>query len=199
MIPMPYRLAFLSALLFLCLTPGCAKKEQRYYWQRSPEAEFKSIRTYVVERNLESFFDQREQALGVNLRQEIESEIDKQMQAKGLTRAEAGRQADVVARFYGGLEETAMIDDTRPPPREVGRTPTPSMETRWVPVNAMRASERPADRREGRIVVEILNPRTGMGLWRGTAEDAIPKQAGADVAAKVREAVAGVMAQFPPP
>ena len=75
----------------------------------------------------------------MNLRQAIESELDKQMQAKGLTRAEAGRQADVVARFYGGLEETAMIDDTRPPPRETGRTPTPSLETRWVPVNPVRA------------------------------------------------------------
>src|SRR5215204_4641625 len=107
---MPHRLACLSALFFLCLAPGCAsKKEQQFYWQKSPEAEFKSIRTYAVERNLEPFFDQQEKASGVNLRQEIESEIDKQMQAKGLTRAEPGRQADVVVRFYGGLEETAMI------------------------------------------------------------------------------------------
>ena len=51
---------------------------------------------------------------------------------------------------------------------------------------------------EGNSAGEIINPRTGKGLWRGTAEQAIPQQAGGDWATPLRQAVAGVMKEFPP-
>jgi len=191
---MPYRLACAAAFLLLCVTLGCAKKDERFFWQKNPEADFKSIRTYAVERNLEPFFDAREQTLGANVRQEIDSEIHSQMTAKGFGRSEAGRQADVVVRFYGGLEETGYAEQSRMPVREMGRAPEPPAETRYVPIGARPS----ADRREGRLVIEILNPRTGKGLWRGTVEQAIPQQAGGDWATPLRQAVAGVMKEFPP-
>ena len=195
--PMPYRFACVAVFLLLTVSLGCTKKDERFFWQKNPEADFKSIRTYVVERNLEPFFDARERALGqgANVRQEIESEIHQQMTAKGFSRAEPGRQADVVVRFYGGPEETAYVEQSRAPIREMGRAPEPPMETRYLPMGGRPSSQR----REGRLVIEIINPRTGKGLWRGTVEQAIPQQAGGDWATPLRQAVAGVMKEFPPP
>jgi hypothetical protein len=194
---MPHRLAC-AALLLFSFSFACSKTDDRFYWQRSPEADFKSIRTYAVEKNLEPFFDARERTLGVDLRKEVESEIHTQMAAKGFARAEAGRQADVVVRFYGGPEETAVVEQSGPRVRETGRVPAASTDTRYVPYSGSFSIDKPAARREGRLVIEILNPRTGKGLWRGTVEQAIPQQAGGDWATPLRQAVSGVLKEFPP-
>jgi hypothetical protein len=196
---MPHRLVCTALLfLFLSLSFACSKTGDRFYWQRSPEADFKSIRTYAVEKNLEPFFDARERMLAVDLRKEIESEIHTQMAAKGFARAEAGRQADVVVRFYGGPEQTAFVEQVTPRARESGRVPAPSTDTRYVPHSAGGSMKRLAERSEGRLAIEIVNPRTGKGLWRGTVEQAIPQQAGGDWAGPLRQAVAGVLKEFPP-
>jgi hypothetical protein len=195
---MRHRFALSAAAVFvMSISLGCANKEpEHYYWQHDPNASYKTFRTFALEQNVEPFFAAREQGGGAKLRPVIEQEIERQMSAKGFTRAEPGRQADVVVRYFGGVEETAIVTPGAPPVREMGRTQSarPSV---YVPLPASAGRDPPAVRAEGRLVVEIVDPRTGRGLWRGTADQTLNEQNLSEQA--IRESVAALLKHFPPP
>jgi hypothetical protein len=67
----------------------------------------------------------------------------------------------------------------------------------YVPLPPSGRRDPPAERAEGRLVVEIVDPRTGRGLWRGTAEQTLNEQNVSEQ--RVRDSVAALMKQFPPP
>ena len=210
---MSSRLACAVALVFLTgLACGCAKdpNEGRFYWQRDPLARFESVRTYAVERNLEPFFETMSKTAAAggaaDVRRVIEDEIDRQMTSKGFAKAESGRQADVVVRYFGGPERTAVVEQSggagssSSGGRIKGRNPPPTP-NRYVPLKPSTSEDRPPERAAGRLVIEVVNPRAGTGMWRGTAEQVIPA-GGWDTTGspqRVREAVAALMKQFPPP
>jgi hypothetical protein len=196
---MLHRIALSAAAVFvMSISLGCANKDNdRYYWQHDPGASYKTFRTYALEQNVEPFFAAREQDGGVKLRPVIEQEIEGQMAAKGFTRAEPGRQADLVVRYFGGLEETAIVrPGAAPPVREMGRTRSapPSV---YVPLPPSGRRDAPPERAEGRLVVEVVDPRTGRGLWRGTADQTLGEQNVSEQ--RVRDTVAALMKRFPPP
>ena len=177
------------AFVVLVLIAGCSNKEHdRYYWQHDPSATFKTTRTYALEQNLEP-------SLKADTRQVIDQEITKQMAAKGLTRAEPGRQADIVIRYFGDPEHTAMPDAPRPAMREVGRerSPAPSI---YLPLDPSTTHNRPPDHAPGRLVIEILDPRTGKGLWRASAENTLSDAVAPE---RLSQTVAALLKQFPPP
>jgi len=186
------------AICFSSFALGCANKKkepERFYWQHDRGASYKTFRTYALEQNVEPFFAAREQAGGVKLRPIIEQEIERQMAVKGFTRAESGRQADVVVRYFGGPEETAIVrPGSVPTVREMGRTRSapPSVSVPLPP-----SGDPPAERAPERLVVEVVDPRTGRGLWRGTADKVLPEEGVSEQ--HVRDAVAALLNKFPPP
>ena len=178
----------------LVLIAGCSNKENdRYYWQHDPSAVFQNTRTYALEQNLEPFFAEREKG-GPNLRQIIDQEINKQMAAKGLTHAEPGRQAGVVVRYFGDPEHTAMIGPPPPAMREVGRERSPAPNI-LIPLDPSTNSNRPPETAPGRLVIEILDPRTGKTLWRASAEGTLSDTVVPD---RLSQTVANLLKQFPP-
>jgi hypothetical protein len=181
---MRYSIAFIT----LALIAGCSNKERdRYYWQHDPSSSFKTTRTYALEQNFEP-------SLGANLRQAIDQEIQKQMSAKGLTRAEPGRQADIVIRYFGDQEHTAMMGAPPPAMREVGRerAPAPSI---LIPLDPSSSHNRPPEHAPGRLVIEILDPRTGKTLWRASAENTLSDPVVPD---RLSQTVATLLKNFPP-
>jgi hypothetical protein len=184
---MPHRLALGTvALLLITISLGCTSRDdQTYYWQHDPNASLVMVRTYAVERNVEP-------AMRDEQRRVIEAELDRQMAAKGYTRAEPGRQADIVVRYYGDLERTALA----PPPtvHDYTRKDAPAG-TAYVALEPSTPDRPLPNRREGRLVVEVLNSRTGAGIWRGTVEQALAGNEPSEQ--RLREAVAGVMKHFP--
>src|SRR6185503_20016983 len=126
------------AIVLFVLALGCSNKERdRYYWQHDPSAGFQTTRTYAMEQN-------DEPSVGANVRQVIDQEIQKQMANKGLTRAEPGRQADIVIRYFGDPEHTAMMGAPPPAMREVGRDRAPSPSV-LIPLDPSTSHNRPPE------------------------------------------------------
>jgi hypothetical protein len=47
--------------------------------------------------------------------------------------------------------------------------------------------------------VEVVNPKSGVGMWRGSSQQGIPDRATDDAKTKrVEEAVAALLTRFPP-
>jgi hypothetical protein len=186
------RLVFLAAAFLLFHVGfGCAPRDdERFYWQHDPTVSLSTVRTYAVEKSTDP-------VLRDDQRQVIEAELDRQMAAKAYAHAEPGRLADVVVRYYAGIEQTVFSQG--PTVRDYTQKDGPGG-AQYVPLEPSTPDRPLPNRREGRIVIEILNPRTGKGLWRGTAEQAIAADKGQiDPAAqqRLRDAVAGLMKHFP--
>ena len=171
----------------------------KYSVDYDPNAKFDVLKTYRVEKNEQLLLKAREDLLGLNLRSSIETEIDRALKAKGYTKA-AGADApvDFIVRYRVEIEQTATEGGVGSGRREVTDA-NASGTNPYVPLVSGEPAAGPIDKQTGRLVVEILNAKSGVGMWRGTSQQGIPdRSTDAAKTQRVEEAVAELLTRFPP-
>jgi Domain of unknown function (DUF4136) len=168
----------LSPLLLLLMVSSASSQKVAVGYDHA--ADFSKIKTYSWTKGVP--------AKNPDIDRHIISTIEKQLAAKGLTRA--NEDADMLISYHAAVTpdfEQATV--ARPGTWGPG---TGSVEAAWLVVR-------------GSLIVEMVNPSTKQELWRGTATDTLSNEATLDVAKnldkstkKVTKVVEKLFKYYPP-
>ncbi len=129
-----------------------------------------------------------------DLREAIKNSVEAELQAKGLQKAASG-QPDLLLKYYITTEKKSQFVGGNPPTFNsrgvwsgaTGATPYGGLETMTLHYE------------EGTFVLDMLDPRSGGILWRGTLEGMVdPSGTPAKRIARTPVAIAKVLKNFPP-
>ena len=164
------------AVVVLCLAVGTSAFAQhvRTAWDRS--ADFATLHTYAWQAS--------PQPAKGDWNQAIIDAIDKQLQAKGLTRVDADPDVAVVYSRSIAKQSTSGLAGGYiiPPNGDNGGPGIPAIARSWE---------------EGTLVVELGNPKTKQVLWRGSISKTLSDNNNKNLK-NLDKAVAKLFKEYPP-
>jgi hypothetical protein len=166
----------IGAVVVLCLAVGTSAFAQhvRTAWDRS--ADFAAFHTYA--------WQPSPQPAKGDWNQAIIDAIDKQLQAKGLTKVDTDPDVAVVYSRSIDKESTQGLSGgyVIPPDGDVGGPGIPAIARSWE---------------EGTLVVELGNPKTKQVLWRASASKTLSDNNNKNLKS-LDKAVAKLFKDYPP-
>lgn len=182
---------FLSALLFLgAILAGCATASVSSDYDRATD--FSALKTYAWAEDQASG-DLRFDA--PDLRETIRQSVEAELQAKGLQKV-AGGDADALLKYYITVEQKKEVAGGSYPPVFNSRGAYAGA----AGPNSFAAREMMTFHyEEGTFVLDMLDPKSGDIIWRGSLESMVdPGATPAKRIERVPAAVAKVLKNFPP-
>ena len=157
----------LLRIALLATLAGCASAQVTTDWDRSTR--FDAYRTYAWMDTPRMQAMQRTTFLDRRLRSAVEG----QLVAKGLRKSDAAEEADVLLVYHAGVQDKVDVQQ-------------------WG--HAMRRWD-VRQYREGTLVVDVVDARTRVLVWRGAASGEVTAPGSGE---RLEQAVQKMFARFPP-
>jgi hypothetical protein len=186
----------LTAVLALLLLTGLGCHQPRYSWVYDKHVDFSRLKTYTWLKGVEQGTAMRDIG-GKSMDQLMTEFVDRELAAKGFTRAAEGGQVDFTVKYRSVLEfrsaETSggAVDDE---PALFGGE-------RYENVSPAPTAQPgvPSSYSVGTIYLSIRRPGSDEVLWRGVAEAVLREKAEPESRLKrLAEAVQKILSNFPP-
>ncbi|HSR69472.1 MAG TPA: DUF4136 domain-containing protein [Acidobacteriota bacterium] len=154
------RLVVLTGLLALCAGSLLAQKIRRD-WNR--DLDFQQFETYVWMEDIKLPASPQRDPQEID--RLIRSAIERELQHHGLRKADSPDQADLKLKYFAFARaqmETQEVDN------KAGTGPNRLPYGHWRPFGSTRIDSQL--RRQGTLIVDIVDPSNNQMVWRGTVE-----------------------------
>ena len=186
---------FISALA-IALLVGC--QQTTYQTSYPDDVNFSGLKTYQWLAPEQQGTANRDLG-GVPVVQVITEDVDRELAAKGFTRATAGGNPDFSIRAKSVLEYRQVRQRSDDVIADPGANTPGQQEEVPSPGPYASAGGGPVEQSVGTLVLTITDGRTGKQLWQGTAQGVLKQNASPDARRqRIEKAIKKLLADFPP-
>ncbi|HSR53051.1 MAG TPA: DUF4136 domain-containing protein [Acidobacteriota bacterium] len=154
------RMVALGGLLALCITSLLAEKIRRD-WNR--DLDFQQFETFAWMEDIKLPFSPKRDPQEID--RLIRGSVEAELQRHGMRKAESADRADLNVKYFAFARaemETQEVDE------KAGMGPNRIPYGHWRPFGSTRIESNL--RRQGTLIVDLVNPSNDQLVWRGTLE-----------------------------
>jgi hypothetical protein len=179
------RIGFAALAMATLLTSSCASSPVSSDYDAS--ADFSKYTSYSFMDKSELTGDQYRSLLSSRL----EDSIDRELQARGYLKAEAGASADLTVDYHAEVEDKQKVVSTpEPVPMHWGHS--------WYgPWPAYTSNVRTVDYKQGTLIIILVDNASKQMVWQGVSQGTVKRSDLENPSQAISSAVAQIFSHYP--